>query len=96
MLHCRWSTEELAEEGQATCSAVERCWDNEVMGIEDVDLSTQCVQSTIRKVGVEVGTRVGMVCTEPSPFLKIAPEGSVSLGGKSESLISSEGNGIGT
>ncbi|GAB5577118.1 transmembrane protease serine 2 [Prionailurus iriomotensis] len=38
VLRGRQSIEELSEEGQATCSAVERCWDNEVMSSEDMDL----------------------------------------------------------
>lgn len=92
MLRGRQSVEELSEEGQATCSAVERCWDNEVMSSEDMDLC-KCVPSTIRKQGVGVGTRVGMVCTEPSPFLEKALERSVSLGGTSESLSDAKETG---
>ena len=85
-LRGRQSIEELSEEGQATCSAVERCWDNEVMSSEDTDLC-KCVPST------GVGTRVGMVCAEPSPFLEKALEGSVSLRGTSESLSDAKETG---
>lgn len=40
---------------------------------------SQCVQS---QENWRVGRRVGMVCTEPSPFLEKALEGSILLGGR--------------